>query len=147
MISKVIIYHINNSFRFTVPRKPKKGNHLPLYRVSPKKCTTILLPFVSNRFIVYVIRNFLKWKMVFISSKSVHPNRSYNCFCEAKSGVKMPVEISSWMKFRRRPQALNWKAMNHDLPNLIHVNFQIREDYVISFLQLGWRSYLQNPLG
>jgi hypothetical protein len=40
-------------------------------------------------------------------------------------------------------QVLNWKAMNRDLPNLIHVNFQIWEDYVVSLLQLGWGFCLQ----
>jgi hypothetical protein len=37
--------------------------------------------------------------------------------------------------------------MIRDLPNLIHVDFQIQEDYVISFFTTcGWGSCLQNPL-
>jgi hypothetical protein len=38
------------------------------------------------------------------------------------------------------------QVMNRGLPNIIHVNFQIRDDYVISFLQLGWGSCLKKKV-
>jgi hypothetical protein len=49
-----------------------------------KKCTTIYFMIMV---FTYVVGDFLKWKLIFISSNSDHPFRSYGHFSEAKSSL------------------------------------------------------------
>jgi hypothetical protein len=101
-----VFYAKNKNIFVSIPMVQTACQYdLPFRRYTgcPTKCITILLSLVSNRFIVDEIWNFLKWKIVFISSKSVHPNRRHICFYEAKSG-------------NTTSQVLNWKAMHRDLP-------------------------------
>jgi hypothetical protein len=101
----------------------------------------MLLPLVSNRLIVYVIRNFLKWiNCLYFIKIGLSKLKGTAVFVKQSLTSKCPnpVESSCCMKTTWTAQVLNWKAMNRDLPNFIHINLQIQKDYEISLLQLGW---------